>query len=100
MLSGRIIQVGAPLTPPQASAGMVFVPQCGSWRISPIITVHIQDGHDIAAISCLDVCPLVVSRDFPTLKRIISDCQWSIETVRPALASLMHKFGNYGQPYI
>ena len=42
---------------------------------------------------------LVVSANFLTLKRVISDSQSSIDTVRPALASPMHKFGNYGQPH-
>ena len=93
-------------TPPQASAGMVFVPLRGNWRISPLIAVHIQDGHDIAATSVFPMellaltSALVVSANFPTLKRVISDSQSSIDTVRPALASPMHKFGNYGQPHI
>ena len=94
------------LTPPQASARMVFVPQRGNWRISPLIAVDIQDGHDIAATSVFPMellaltSALVVSANFPTLKRIISESQSSIDTVRPELASPMHEFSNYSQSHI
>ena len=43
---------------------------------------------------------LVIAKHYPRIKRIVTDSQLSMDTVRPALLSNKHRFRNYKQTHI